>query len=66
MLGMFTHDAHLQTLAETRLSSIRQSCEMEHLRRQARTSWRQQLARTLVAWASKLEPETRDMTTRAA
>ena len=66
MLGTYTHDIHLQAIAHTHLESIQKTIETEHLLRQARLSWRRQLARTLLHWASKLEPEVRGMTTRAA
>lgn len=65
MNGMYTHDTHLQTIAQDYLKDVHQQREIEHVLRQARISWRKQLARTLIAWASKLEPETRNMTTRA-
>lgn len=65
MHGMYTHDVHLQTIAASYLENIHQQRKIEHLLRQTRISWRRQLARTLIAWASKLEPETRNMTTHA-
>jgi hypothetical protein len=63
---MYTHDVHLQTIAASYLENIHQQREVEQLLRQTRISWRRQLARTLIAWASKLEPDARGITTRTA
>ncbi len=66
MHEMYTHDVHLQTIAANYLEDVHQQREIEHLLRQTRVSWRQQLARTLIHWARKLEPDARGITTRTA